>query len=395
MNLGEMLYACKKVAGVFFIPIRIYDGGYQTHAFGLGEMPIDPAGPYKDTLLGGASYINYCLTPFRQCYGSIIYENYSIILGPVGRNEYTGQEKCEYAFELGVDQQAFERLNKLMLAIPNFSVPNFLHILLLANFCITRRQLYLDDIATVGKMTNSPVQAALGVYSEAIEPLSMPIHNHMPFERQVLAYVRMGDVSGLKQLFKTHTHGTTGMLAANRVRHLQNFFIMAVTLVSRAAIEGGLLEDEALRLSERYILQTERIFSEEAIISLLDTMLMDYTQRVADLENTAQISPLVSSVVSFVKQNIALPLDGQTLAAKFHISRKTLNSKFKAEMNKTVAEFVSEERIRKAESLLLYTDKSLVEIADYLGYASQSHFQTRFKAARQQTPLAFRREHKT
>jgi transcriptional regulator GlxA family with amidase domain len=103
------------------------------------------------------------------------------------------------------------------------------------------------------------------------------------------------------------------------------------------------------------------------------------------------LSPLVSSVVSFIKHNISSTLDGETLADQFNISRRTLISRFKAEMGKTPGAFISAERIRRAESLLLHTDKSLVEIADYLGYASQSHFQTRFKIAKNQTPLEFRR----
>jgi len=393
MNLNEIFYTCEKIESIFFIPVRIYDGANHIRSFGLADMPVDPALPYRDSLLKNENNVCYCLTPFSQCYGAILHENYSIILGPVGRSEYTAQEKRDYALMLGVEQVEFERLYKQMLAIPSFSIPNFLHILLFANFCVNKERLYLSDISAMTELFDTSVHPdILDIRLELPEETSAPLHNHMPFERQMLAFVRMGDITGLKQLFKTRTHGTSGMLAANRLRHLQNFFIMAVTLVSRAAIEGGLFEEEALRLSEKYIRQSEGLFAAEAVIGLLDSMLMDYTQRVSDLKNTTRLSPLISSVVSFVKLNISSPLDGLTLANKFHINRKTLNTKFKAEVGKTLAEFVSSERIHRAENLLLYTDKSLTEISDYLGYASQSHFQTRFKAAKNQTPLEFRKK---
>jgi AraC-like DNA-binding protein len=392
MDINHILYACEKIAGVFFIPVRLYDGAHHMRSFGLIDMPIDPVLPYRDGLMQNESSVSYCLTPFAQHYGAIAHESYSIILGPVGRNEYTAQEKRDYAFALGIDQSSFEHLNKQMQAIPSYSVPNFLHILLLTNFYVNREMLYLSDIAAMSQPTGDSMPPDFpDIQLELPAEPHVPIHNHMPFERRMLAYVRVGDIAGLRQLFKTHTHGTTGMLAGNRLRHLQNFFVMAVTLVSRAAIEGGLFEEEALRLCEKYIQQSEGLFKTEAVISLLDRMVIDYTKRVSDLESTNRLSALISSVVSFVKQNISSPLDGQTLADHFHISRKTLNSKFKAEMGKTVAGFVSAERIRRAESLLAYTDKSLAEIAEYLGYASQSHFQTRFKAIKKQTPLEFKK----
>ncbi|MCL2408680.1 MAG: AraC family transcriptional regulator [Oscillospiraceae bacterium] len=392
MDVDHILYLCEKIAGVFFIPVRLYDEARHIRSFGLMNTTVDPVLPYEEGLIQNESTVSYCLTPFSQHYGAIAHERYSIILGPVGRNEYTTQEKRDYAFALGIDQAAFERLYKQMLAIPSFSVPNFLHILLLMNFCLNRDMLYLDDIAALSQLPEDSIPLDFReIQLKSPEESSVPIHSHMPFERRMLAFVRMGDVAGLKQLFKTYTHGTTGMLAANRLRHLQNFFVTAVTLVSRAAIEGGLFEEEALRLCEKYILQSEGLFKAEAVIDLLDRMVIDYTKRVADLENAKQLSPLISSVVSYIKQNISSPLDVQTLAGQFHISRKTLTSKFKAEMGKTVADFISGERIRRAERLLIHTDKSLTEIADYLGYASQSHFQTRFKATKNQTPLEFRK----
>ena len=123
---------------------------------------------------------------------------------------------------------------------------------------------------------------------------------------------------------------------------------------------------------------------------LFNHIVFDFTQRVSELGNDKELSPLISSIVSFIKNNLSMKLEGQIIADQFHISRKTLNMKFKKEMGKTLAGFVSNERLKWAEKLLLYTNATLAEISDYLGYASQSHFQTRFKATKNQTPMEFR-----
>ncbi|MCL2227291.1 MAG: hypothetical protein FWB97_06655 [Oscillospiraceae bacterium] len=139
----------------------------------------------------------------------------------MGRNEYTAQQKRDYALVLGIDLVAFARQNKQMLNIPSFSVPNFLHILLLMNFCLNNETLHLDDIAAITQTTGDSMPSEI-LDIRLKPPEESPIHSHMPFERRMLAFVRMGDAEGLKQLFKTYTHGTTGILAGNRLRHLQN-----------------------------------------------------------------------------------------------------------------------------------------------------------------------------
>jgi AraC-like DNA-binding protein len=395
MKIDDIIYTCEKIAGVFFIPVRLYDAESHLRSFGLDEFPVDPVLPYMNILLQKEKRISYCLTPFHQCYGAVLYGNFTIIAGPIGRSEYTTQEKRDYAFALGIDQSAFDRLYRKMLTITDFTVPHFLHILLLINFIFNREKLYYNDIAAFaqapgGAADDFPPPPAHTSFEPTDEPRA-PAHNMLSFERQMLSFIRAGDTAGLKRFFETNTHGTPAMMSENHLRHLKNFFVMSVTLVSRAAMDGGLSEEEALDLSNKYILQNEKLFAAEAVISLMNRMVMDYARRMSELEKTGLRSHLVSSVVSFIKQNISSALDGGTIARQFKISRKTLNSRFKAETGKTSGAFISAERIRRAESLLLYTDKSLVEIADYLGYASQSHFQTRFKAAKNQTPLEFRK----
>ena len=72
------------------------------------------------------------------------------------------------------------------------------------------------------------------------------------------------------------------------------------------------------------------------------------------------------------------------------INRNQLSSKFKKETGKTLNEFVIHERIQRAKSLLINTDKPLAEISNYLGFSSQSYFHNVFKRYTGQTPNEFR-----
>jgi len=393
MNKDDILYTCEKLAGVFFIPVRLYDGDRYITAFGLGDAVIDPVRPFAGELYNSERQVSYYLTRFNQFYGAIAYGSHTIIIGPQGYNEYTRQDKRDYALLLGIDMNEFEQLDKKMRAIPKFGVPHFLHILLLINYIFNRKKLLYSDIATFISPTTAIIdEPSINnlITGDQIEQPPAEVHNMIHFERQMLSFVRMGDVRGLKQFFETHTHGTSGELSDNRVRHLKNFLVMSATLVSRAAIDGGLFEGEALELSNKYVRQSEALFSSDSVLDLLNRMVLDFTQRVFELGNAAPMSALISAVVSYIKNNISSPLEGQIISEQFHISRKTLSAKFKAETGTTLAEYVFSERINRAEKLLRHTDISLAEIADYLGFASQSHFQTRFRVAKGCTPLEFR-----
>ena len=128
----------------------------------------------------------------------------------------------------------------------------------------------------------------------------------------------------------------------------------------------------------------------EAIWQLSYEMAMDFTRRVFSVDARTSLSPTVASVVSYIRRNISSDLSCKTLAKIFTIHRNQLNAKVKEETGKTLSEFVMHEKIRRAKSLLVGTDKPFSEIADYLGFSSQSHFQTAFKRFTNQTPKEYK-----
>ncbi len=64
---------------------------------------------------------------------------------------------------------------------------------------------------------------------------------------------------------------------------------------------------------------------------------------------------------------------------------------FKKETGSTITDFIQEKRVAEAQSLLRYSEYTPVEISQYLGFCSQSHFNGVFKKYSQMTPLQFRK----
>ena len=61
----------------------------------------------------------------------------------------------------------------------------------------------------------------------------------------MLSLIRSGDVQHLPDHPLIFTGGCPGILSRNQLRQEQNLFIAFITLVTRAAIEGGLPEETA------------------------------------------------------------------------------------------------------------------------------------------------------
>ena len=63
---------------------------------------------------------------------------------------------------------------------------------------------------------------------------------------------------------------------------------------------------------------------------------------------------------------------------------------FKKETGICLQDAINEERVFRAANLLLYSELSLTEIAQYVGFPNQSYMGKVFKKLRNMTPMSYR-----
>ncbi|MBD5449507.1 MAG: helix-turn-helix transcriptional regulator [Lachnospiraceae bacterium] len=78
------------------------------------------------------------------------------------------------------------------------------------------------------------------------------------------------------------------------------------------------------------------------------------------------------------------------IAKHLYLSRPYLSAKFKAETGLSLTDFILKEKTEEAKRLLCYSDKSLLNIGNYLGFSSQSHFSRVFKKYSGYSPSEYR-----
>lgn len=104
-------------------------------------------------------------------------------------------------------------------------------------------------------------------------------------------------------------------------------------------------------------------------------------------------SEIIESTIQYIELQLnkdakALSLDG--IADKIGYSKFYLNRIFQKQVGITIHQYILERRLSAAAEKLVYTDKSIIDIAYEAGYQSQQTFTNVFSGAYLCSPLKFR-----
>ena len=78
------------------------------------------------------------------------------------------------------------------------------------------------------------------------------------------------------------------------------------------------------------------------------------------------------------------------VADHFHISISNLSHQFKAKMDRTVSNYITEKKFAYASKLLLETDESVSSVAEKMGYSQATSFIRKFKQIYGVTPSEYK-----
>lgn len=220
------------------------------------------------------------------------------------------------------------------------------------------------------------------------------LHGTWVLEQQLLSYISEGNEEGVRHLFlelsKQDTL-TAGVLAATPLRQEKNLFIGFVALVGKtAAIEGGMDVEAAYRLVDIYTQECEEATEVEELYALRYYMILDFTDRVHQAQLPKGIRPEMGKALHYINEHIYEAILIDDIADHLQISRSSLTKKFRKDLGRSIGEYITETKIKEAQRLLLYSDMTISEIAEYLAYCNQPHFQMVFKKQTGMTPLEFR-----
>ena len=105
-------------------------------------------------------------------------------------------------------------------------------------------------------------------------------------------------------------------------------------------------------------------------------------------------SPRVQRALAMIEAGIGQSITVAELATRIGISRRELLRLFRGELNNTPSNILGQRRLDRARSLILNTGLPMTTIADSVGFSSQSHLTSSYRAHFGITPAQQRREYK-
>ena len=393
MEKLDLEYTCTVMGNLSGIPIRIYKNGKLDFYHSLIALPKDPICINLDSILAIKEHVGYFVDPYFAYYGIVNSGNQKVVIGPTRQIPLAEQELKELAFKADVPSSQIDDFVTAMKSIIPMPLESIMQILCVLNHVLNGEKTELKEIsifdAKQQEIENDIEQSQVDATISQNER-SSDLHNTFTIEQTIQSIVAKGDSDALKQLVQNAPAVRGGTVAQNQLRQIKNIFIVTATLVSRAAISGGMDVEDSLSLSDMYIQKCELMHDLSEIINLQYRMVVDYTQRVGNIRKGKSPTKLALDVTNYVRHHLSDSITTEAIANELFLSRAYLSSKFKADTGENLSDFIQKEKIDEAKRLLRYTDKSLIAINSYLGFSSQSHFNRIFKSITGKTPKEYR-----
>lgn len=214
----------------------------------------------------------------------------------------------------------------------------------------------------------------------------------LQIEKRALRLVREGRYQDMHFAEYTSFKNNLGLTAKNSKRSFEYNTVAAITLFCRAAIEGGVMPEEALNLSDVLLQEVEKAENVEELYSLYQTAEILFAKLVSKTRRRHS-SYQVEQCRAYVANNIFRRITVKEIAEQIGLTPNYLSRLFRSEEGIGLNDYIQKEKTALASNLLSQSEQSISSIALYLGFKSQSHFTEVFKTWQGMTPSEYRNMH--
>lgn len=208
------------------------------------------------------------------------------------------------------------------------------------------------------------------------------------FQQEILKAVEDGNIAYVHpQAALSIPVGTMSM--EGPLRQTKNMMVSFITLITRAAIQGGMPVETAYDMSDAYILSSESCTSTTDVCQNAMNALKDFTKRVHDLKSSGY-SKAVLDCIAYLQQHVRQTASLGEMAAEVGYNKNYLGAKFKEETGMTPGQFLMAAKMELAAIWLRDSVKSIQDICRDLGFESVSYFGAQFKKAYGCSPGQYR-----
>lgn len=380
-----LAYSLSSLAG---LPVRLYREEKFCGLFHHTKFKPDLAILEEEKVFRSKDNVSYYMDENFLYYGlfRVKKDAAALLIGPVAQMPVDANTAARILRFMGERGSRVKELTDYFSTMPSYPLRTFLQILCTINYFINGEK---TDISQLLLGEELPIPESPPPQQKAHESV---LHNTMGLEELMLVHVEHGRISEIEKLFRAPAMGRAGTMATDSLRQQKNLIICTATLVTRAAIRGGLDRETAFALSDLYIQKAELMADVVDLTRLNAQMVLDFTRRVEAEKCGVHHSKLIRKARDYVLTHIGVVITTEVVAKECGLNRTYLCKLFTEETGMTVGQYVTKIKMEEAKRLMDITPKPIWEIAEYLGYSSQSHFQRVFKTHTGMTPGEYRKQ---
>ncbi|MBS4203527.1 helix-turn-helix domain-containing protein [Lederbergia citrea] len=194
------------------------------------------------------------------------------------------------------------------------------------------------------------------------------VHNSYMREKRVLECICNGDLEGIEKCINEPMGGQVGKLSRDPLRSRKNVFICAMAIYARAAIDGGVISDDAFAAGDSWAMKIDEAKSIEELEQDAIEMPIFFTQMVhehreAVRKSVNQGNKLIDQCKKYIFQHLHEKLTVKLIAESLFVNPDYLSHLFSRSEGITISNYIQKERIQQAKNLLMYTPYDCKSIA--------------------------------
>lgn len=315
-----------------------------------------------------------------------------LYMGPMCNEKQRAIRRRQLYESYGIDAASARTL-------PSFTLSEIRNMILLTNSVLQNGNLeneelmHLNRIISCGEKNFYTEQTRFVLREEAENDDAAFRHSYYE-EKLLMQAIREGRTEDAIRLAENMDRDS-GRLSNVEFYHWRNLAIIGISLCTRAAIEGGISPEEGYRLSGYYIQKCDSTQDPAHLLHYRNRAIEELTVRVKQKLEKPHTSSHVERAKDYVRKHYREKIYLDDIAESIGISPTHLSKLFRKETGQCLQDYINEERVFRAANLLMYSELSLMEIAEYVHFPSQSYFGKIFKQFKGVSPRIFRDQYRT
>ncbi|GMQ61967.1 hypothetical protein AN2V17_11970 [Vallitalea sp. AN17-2] len=218
--------------------------------------------------------------------------------------------------------------------------------------------------------------------------------NHAYSEEQFFwEILRNGDVERMKEYVNFPAPKYPLVIDNDYLKNEEYMAVVGIAVISRIAIEAGVSSSESFLLSDMFLKKISKCRYVSEFMKIRSESLLEFTKLVKNSNEGKTLNIYVEDCKKGIQKNIFNKIRLSDMANDLGMNPAYLSRIFSEHVGMTFSEYIHKQKIKIAEEMLKFSDKTIAEIAEYLNYSSQSHFGYVFKSTTGMTPREYRRKH--